>query len=244
MGSSDQEMPTRESSAYVSESEEWRTNLRGHRLVIELEGFSAWEFVLANFNGSQQSRYDLSTLRVTRHGGLAPSDLALQQALFSLVGAITVVAGHIEAEMKRIILVANEGTKTGFAEVSQTWTDLEKSLQKVAEGEGGLADRLRPVLAWGQEEKIKETRDNVVHSAWLLYDVGHIEASRFAHKSDGHSITATPEEFGGLAERMFEYLTRLQRVVSWPTAVLPPLPEGVPLLKVQMHPVVNAATAE
>lgn len=221
MSSEEPERPA-SASPYVSQTHEWTEGLGGYRVVVEAEGSPAWEFVLTGLAGPITT-YDLASLRMGRHGGSTLADEAHQQTLFSVLGAIAVAGGHIEAEMKRIILISNEGRKSGFDEVDLTWTDLEKELLRIAAGEGAVAQTLAPVLAWGLEHNIKTMRDHAVHSAWCLHDIGHVQAGRFQRKSSGASLQTTFDELTSTVADMFTYLDGLQRVVNWPTAVLPPL---------------------
>jgi len=155
--------------------------------------------------------------------------MAVHQSLFTLLGLVTLVSGHIELEMKRILLTANAEPEAGFSDVDLTWKRLEDKLAEVAEGDDPLARRLRPTLLWGLEMRLRERRNAVVHSAWSLYDVGHFEAARLPHKSDGETVLDDGNGLAELGVQLREYLNRLQRVVKWPILVLPPLGDNVPI---------------
>lgn len=216
-----------DSSPYVVADARWIDEVGGCHVRIEPDSFPAWEYSIRNLNGTP-GEFDMSTFRMMRHGGPHASDVTHHQTLFAAVGAVTVVSGHIEAEMKRILLVAADGSKTSFADVDLTWTDLEKGLEAVAaDPDLKFATRLHDVLEWGKSKKIKKRRHDVVHSAWTLYNIGHYEANRFARKTSGSMIVYSHEDIADLVTSMFEYLRWLQNIVRWPTAVLPPLPDGV-----------------
>lgn len=229
--------PTHQDSVYIAEAADWRAGYGGHLVTWQLPDVEPFEYILTNLNGPME-RYDVSTLRMVRHGGVHTADVALQQSLFTAIGAITVIAGHIEAEMKRIILVAEEGRKSGFAELGATWSGLEDQLWRHASSGSELAAKLRPALDWGRSRQVKEIRDQAVHSAWRLHSIGHIEACRFKHKSDGETlIDRDGSRLAANVETMFTYLHKLEDVVSWPTAVLPPLPVDAPHPTLVMEPV-------
>lgn len=189
-----------------------------------------WDLLVTGLSGPIE-RYDLATLRFTRDGGPHQADRAHQRALFTIVGALVVSAGHIEAEMKRIVLVHRGDPDSGFADVDDTWTSLERELRAIADGDGPLADPLGEALSWGEANRIKEIRDTAVHSSWCLYDLGHMHASRFKRKSDGQTRLASYQEVAEFVTTLREYANRLQRIVKWPVALLPPLPDRVPIVE-------------
>jgi hypothetical protein len=201
---------------------------------LEIEDYPPWEFLITNLAGPIE-RYDMSTLRMSRDGGPHEADLAHQRALFIMIGAIVVSAGHIEAEMKRIVLTHRANPDAGFADVDETWTSLELELIGIASGDSELAEPLSRVLAWGREKRVKDIRDTAVHSAWCLYDIGHLQASRFARKTDGQLRIARHQQLGDYVAVLREYANQLQRLVSWPQAVLPPLAPDAPILDFEVR---------
>lgn len=213
---------------------EWKSSHPGHLVHLEVEDYPPWEFLITNLVGPIE-RYDLSTLRMSRDGGPHEADVAHQNALFTMIGALVVSAGHIEAEMKRVLLTHRADPDTGFADVHETWTRLESELAKIAGGDSSLAEPLTQVLAWGRENRIKEIRDTAVHSAWCLFDIGHLEASRFARKTDGQSRMARHQQLGDYVAALREYVNQLQSLAKWPRAVLPPLPADSPVINVELR---------
>lgn len=221
-------------SPYIATDRSWSQSLIGHLVTFEIGGFPPYEGVLTDTTGALTT-YHLSGVRLKRQGGAHPADSAVQQALFVLLGAITLASGHVELEMKRILLTAREVPESGFADVDYTWKGLEDRLSRVAEAETDLARMLQPVLAWGAENRLRQRRNNAVHSAWALYELGHFEGARLAPKSDGASIVEDGRGLAETAELLREYCNRLQKVVRWPLLVLPPLGENVPIRKVNVR---------
>ncbi|WP_460798968.1 hypothetical protein [Nocardioides pacificus] len=224
-------------SPYVEKDASWRDGLGGEVFNVEVEDMPRWQCLLTIVEDPQE-RYDLSTFRVKRSGGATPGDHQYRQNVFVLVGAITVAAGHIEAEMKRIIVVAEESESAGFADVPSTWSGLVDRLTAIADGDGMLAEPLRAVLDWGAEQKVAEIRHAAVHSAWWVFDAGHVHRSRFKNKSNGSTQMGTWEQVAQQSETLFEYLDRLQTIVPWPMATLPPIDpdeQVVPDLRLEFH---------
>lgn len=219
---------TADDSRYLA-TPKWKEDHPGQMVHLEIEGYPPWEFLITNLTGPVE-RYDMSTLRMSRDGGPHEADFAHQRALFTMIGAMVVSAGHIEAEMKRIVLVDRAQPDAGFADVDETWTRLETELTGIANGDSELAEPLKQVLAWGRENHVKEIRDTAVHSAWCLYDIGHLQASRFARKTDGQSRVAQHQQLGDYVAVLREYANQLQSLASWPQAVLPPLPADAPVV--------------
>ena len=209
-------------SPYVEEDASWRDGLGGHLLNMQVEDMPHWQCLLT-ITDCPPEQCDLSTFRVKRSGGATPGDRQYRQNMFVLAGAMTIAAGHIEAEMKRIILVAEESESAGFADVPSTWSGLVDRLTAIADGDGVLAEPLRVILNWGREQQVTEIRHGAVHSAWWVFDPGHVHRSRFSHKSNGSTQMGTWEQVAQQADTLFEYLDRLQNLVPWPMATLPPI---------------------
>jgi hypothetical protein len=216
------------SSPYLIQDISWLKDLPdGHVVTMELEPADQvppFQYLLVGL-GTEQQSYNLATLRMHRAGGSNAADLALRRNLFTLVGAITVAGGHIEAEMKRIIIQAEEDRGATFVDVDETWTGLEKRLDAIATGDGPFAADVAAALEWGRKKGIKKTRDDAVHSTWCLYDVGTVQRSRFRRRTEDETHLGQLETFMSHVPKMFEYASRLSHIGSWPTAIFPPLPE-------------------
>jgi hypothetical protein len=198
-----------------------------------------WESFIVVPEGGALENYQLAGLRAKRHGGPHPSDYALQQALMQVLGAITLVSGHVELEMKRILLTAKAEPTAGFADVDLGWKQLGDKLAEVARGDSVLASKLLPVLRWAEDKDIRERRNTAIHSAWCLYEIGHIEGARLAHKSDGKTHIDEDGELAATVGILWEYLNRLQRVVQWPISIFPPLPADAPQRSVRSEVTVS-----
>jgi hypothetical protein len=170
------------------------------------------------------SSFDLSTLRLGRHGGMTNADRLFRARLNARIGAVTVAGGHVETAMKRLLLLLREESG-GFLQVDMTWTDLHKAL--AAECETPDLDqrgtRLARVLAWDDDKQVKRRRDNVVHAYWWSFDGCGVVRSRFHRRQNGQTMIGSMEELEEDAELLFEYADRLDDLLGedWPRAMLP-----------------------
>ena len=95
-------------SPYLSQDTSWLEGLPGgHLVTTQLDHVPHFHYLLVGL-GSEQESYNVATLRMHRVGGSNAADVVLRQNVFTLVGAMAVAGGHIEAEMKRIIIQAEE----------------------------------------------------------------------------------------------------------------------------------------
>lgn len=224
----DEAQPTSEDSPFICSDPTWWDDIPGTRMVWQMEGVLPWEVVLTGFTGPFEN-YQLAGLRMKRKGGPLPCDYQMHRVLFSVLGAITLVSGHIELEMKRILLTARAEPDSGFADVDLTWKKLEDALEVVAGDGSPLGDSLKPVLAWARDNRLRDRRNTAVHSAWSLYETGHIEGARLPHRSEGQTIIDAGGDLSKTVSLLWEYLNRLQALVKWPIAVLPSLSDDTPL---------------
>lgn len=178
-------------------------------------GHQSWYSTTENIEGrppltydlsipSSLSTVDLSSVRVGRHGGPTTEDEEFRQELFRRVGAVTVAGGHVETAMKRLLLILT-ATEGRFSLVDKTWTQLHQAL--VAEsinGEDGRRLALRSVLEWGDANRVKSRRDNVVHAYWWIYAGCGARRSRFYRKKDGSTILAELSDLEDDAALLFE----------------------------------------
>lgn len=172
------------------------------------------------------SEFHLSTVRLGRHGGVTDSDRIFRTHLYEQIGAGAVAGGHVETAMKRLLLLL-KGDGGHFSLVDKTWTDLHKAL--AAECAGPDADpcceRLRHALTWGEENRIKSRRDNVIHAYWWNFDGCGAVRSRFYRREDGTQMIGSLEDLERDAELIFEYASRLDDLLGeeWPRTMLPAL---------------------
>ncbi|MGW0915929.1 hypothetical protein ACWD1Z_29875 [Streptomyces sp. NPDC002784] len=191
-----------------------------YRLDAHFDGVPAFSMDVAL--PSARSEVDISTFRLDRHGGPDEADIAFRERLYRLIGAIVVAGGHVEASMKRLILLL-KGDQGGFSVVDKTWTDLHKMLLTQSRRSIPQASALATVLAWGEEHELKRRRDDVVHASWWHWDGVGVIRSRFFRKQDGTNIACTFEDLEDDAQLLFEYAHRLDSLLGadWPQARLP-----------------------
>ena len=171
---------------------------------------------------SSLTEFNLATVRVGRHGGPNDRDQAFRELLYPRIGAVTVAGGHVEAAMKRLlILLKKQGGK--FSLVDKVWSDLHKMLATESRRQGERQEALRPILQWALDNRLKERRDNVVHSYWWDFDGVAVTRSRFFRREDGANIVSTLEELDEDVNLLSEYARRLDGLLGedWPRAMLP-----------------------
>jgi hypothetical protein len=199
--------------------------VRGHKFwyktTIRMENGYQLDFDLTL--PSALSRFDLSTVRLGRHGGATGADQFFRARLNARIGAVTVAGGHAETAMKRLLLLLREESG-GFSLVDMTWTDLQRAL--MAECKGPNLDsrrtRLARILTWGEDKQVKRRRDNVVHAYWWYFDDCGAVRSRFHRRQDGEVMFGSIEDLEEDAELLFEYANRLDDLLGedWPRAML------------------------
>lgn len=96
------------------------------------------------------TNFDLSAIRVGRHGGPTGADRAFREQLFQVIGSITAAGGHIEAAMKRLLLTVEQHDSSKFALVDLQWGDLVKRLAKLCDDSDQTRRDLKAVLDWAQ----------------------------------------------------------------------------------------------
>ncbi|GHF78803.1 MULTISPECIES: hypothetical protein [Streptomyces] len=191
-----------------------------YRMDTHLDGGPSFSMDVAL--PSARPTADISTFRLGRHGGPNESDLAFRERLYSLIGAIVVAGGHVEAAMKRLILLL-KGDEGGFSVVDKTWTDLHKLLVTQSRRSIPQAAALAEVLKWGDDHELKRRRDDAVHASWWNWDGVGVIRSRFFRKQDGASIVGSFEGLEEDARLLFEYAQKLDVLLGadWPQARLP-----------------------
>jgi len=169
------------------------------------------------------SQLHLATVRVARRGGATEADHAFRAELFVRIGAVTAAGGHVEAAMKRLLLLLS-GKETRFSLVDDSWSELHRKLKERSTGDGPKRMEIARVLEWGEANRVKERRDNVVHAYWWLYDGCGVRASRFYRKEDGAVLIGTWQELDTSAQLLFQYADLLDQLLDedWSRALLPP----------------------
>jgi hypothetical protein len=168
-------------------------------------------------------QWDISTMRLGRHGGETAADHRFRQQLYQRIGAVTVAGGHAETAMKRLLLLLR-GDTAEFSKADKPWTTLHEKLADECTGEDARRKRLKRVLDWAEENRIRDRRHDVVHAYWWNLDGCGVVRSRFYHHDNGVTITGSFEELREDAELLFEFARRLDELLGedWPRAMLPP----------------------
>lgn len=174
---------------------------------------------------------NLSTVRVTRDAGITAADVVFQAQLFHRIGAIVVSGGHVETGMKRLLLLLTGRPSGQFSLVDANWSDLHKKLLRQCNGLDSRRNALHEVLKWGEDHRVKQRRDNVVHAHWWVFAGVGVRANRFHRRQDGRAVLGTMEELDETSALLSEYASRLDDLLGedWSRAILPRLPDSPPL---------------
>ena len=165
---------------------------------------------------------DLTALRVSRLGGPTESDLKFRAELFPVIGSITVAGGHIEAAMKRLLLILGH-KESLFSLADFQWGDLHKKLVAQCGGVDRQRRKLMDVLDWAERKNLRERRHTVVHGSWWLYSLDAALVSRWPRKQEGYVQIDSLENLRALEKQCWEFARKLDQLTgeSWPRAVLP-----------------------
>lgn len=157
------------------------------------------------------------TARIERDGGVNRVDHEFRRDLYFQIGRVTVAGGKAEAAMKRLTRILVGGDRT-FEGMKTTWTDLEANLRRLA------IDHLDILAAldWGVENRVKEIRDDVVHSEWWDLDGAQSTRNRML-KADAAPMMGRFETLIDHADIITEYAAKLDALVkeNWHTARFP-----------------------
>jgi hypothetical protein len=174
---------------------------------------------------SSMSDLDIATVRVGRRGGDTEPDRVFRRELFEVVGSIAVAAGHVEAAMKRLLLVLT-GERTVFAFVDFQWSDLHKRLMD--ECGSHRADerrqRLSELLTRAESERLAERRHTAVHGAWWVFAGCGARVSRWPRRASDAIIVGQLADWQQFAEKLWEYAASLDELLGddeWARAMLP-----------------------
>lgn len=195
-----------------------------YRTKVELDSGVAFEYELAFGEGT--SNVNLGSLMVDRIGGPSVADWRLREQLYYFIGMATVASGHVEAGMKRLLLVLN-GLDDHFSLVDHTWTDLVKKLTLAAADTiedqwVELRGQVRHELDLMERYKLKSYRDNIIHGYVWDYDMPMVLIGRFHRRSDGATLISSLDEIKRGAARLAVCATHLDQflVGIWPMAGL------------------------
>lgn len=165
---------------------------------------------------------EIPTVRVGRYGGPTPDDLQFREELYQAVGSVTVAGGHIEASMKRLLLILGD-SDTIFSLVDLQWADLHTRLLQECDDRDNRRRELRRALDWAERRELRERRHTVVHGAWWLFSGCGARVSRWPRRASGHVELGEMDELARLAVQCWELVRRLDELLGedWPRAMLP-----------------------
>lgn len=194
--------------------------------MLQNRRFPNFEYLISVGN-TEDSDVNAGTLTVGRIGGPSDRDRAQQERIYQAVGRATVASGHIEAGMKRLVIILRR-MKNKFSLVDKTWTGLERIPRKESERVipddeyAGLRRFVANELRLAEMYSLKAYRDNIVHGYIWDYDMPVLLVGRFKRHSDGATIVWTLEELETVAQRLYIYGLHLDELVHgiWPEALL------------------------
>ncbi|MCS5734272.1 hypothetical protein [Herbiconiux daphne] len=197
-----------------------------YRVTVRGEGVPSYEYMLS-MPATEDPSINASNAIVVRLGGPSQADRDRQAQIYAAVGRATVASGHIEAAMKRLVIVLRR-MKNSFALVDKTWTWLEDTLSKEADralpndDHAWLRKPLRIELDLAQKHGLKVLRDHIVHGSIWDYDMPAVLISRFDRKADGVTMQWRMEELEEAAVRLYIYGLRLDGLLHeiWAEAML------------------------
>ncbi|MEE6295713.1 hypothetical protein [Georgenia wangjunii] len=209
----------------------------GHAFVYQvredLEGRRGAEYELSL--PSSVKELSLSTMQIEgRIGGDTPADLMFREELFRWVGSVTVAGGHIEAAMKRLLLILT-GIGSRFRLVDYQWAELEKRLRKECDGSDERRRRLEEVLDWAERRNLRENRHTVVHGSWWLYAGVDLRVDRWPRKDEDRTILTDWKWIKTLSADCWSFADKIEKLVGddWSRAMIaaespPPTFGGTP----------------
>lgn len=192
----------------------------GWYVTEEIDGSLPFAYYLEVPTGF--SHVELSTLRVSRRREVTSSDIEYRETVFSLIGSITAAGGHIEASMKRLLLLLREN-EPFFEQADYQWQELENRLRKECGGTEDRRVRLRETLDWAQAENLRERRNTVVHGAWWLFDGCNGRISRWPRKAGSKILVGSGlTQWRALADLCWQFAQQLDDLIGedWPRAIL------------------------
>ncbi|GAB2447656.1 hypothetical protein HD599_001642 [Conyzicola lurida] len=171
------------------------------------------------------NKWELGEARISRIGGRAPSDVDFRNLLYTRIGASAVAGGRIEAAMKRLILHMSGTLEPAFADAEDQWLTLEKKLRAAAMAVGERAADVIEVLDWGQANKIREIRNDMIHAYWWDYSNVGITRGRVHRDGTSEVILMTPEQLDSDCGKLQNYAEALDSAMDgiWLNIYLPRL---------------------
>ncbi|ASR55640.1 hypothetical protein [Cellulomonas sp. PSBB021] len=132
-------------------------------------------YTLVDPVGVRPGGTDLRTALVQRAGGPDDGDRRYRHELHQRVGRVVVAGAHVEAALKRLLVVTS--VRESFREANYDWAVLEVELRKALREAGGAlsAEALEHVgllLDGADRAGLRELRNQVVHSEWVCPEFG------------------------------------------------------------------------
>jgi len=192
-------------------------------MTIEEKPESGRQTIRASLNIPGLDSWELGEARVSRIGGRNQQDAAFQTWLYAHVGAAAVAGGRIEAAMKRLILSMSGTLDPAFADAEDQWAGLEKKLRVAASAKGERATDVIEALDWGQENKVRETRNDIIHAYWWDYADAGITRGRVHRDGTSELIIITPQQLVDDVDKLQRYADALDSVMDhiWLNIYLP-----------------------
>lgn len=158
-----------------------------------------------------------------RDDGDTPDDLVFREDLYRLVGSITVAGGHIEAALKRHLLVLTSAGED-FRLVDYSWSELEKKLRKECDSTMPRQKSLRRLIDAAQKHQLVQHRHTVVHGLWDLYAGRGVRVGRWPRGEEERIYLSDFDWLKDVNTRCWVYATRLNDLLGkdWTRAILPP----------------------
>jgi hypothetical protein len=200
-----------------------------HIMSIELEPDSGGQNIEASVVIPGADSWDLGEARVSRIGGRTPQDLHFRHQLFSRIGSATVAGGRIEAAMKRLILHMSGTLEPRFADSNELWSKLDKKLRQAAADIGERAADVIKVLDWGQDNNVRDIRNDIVHAYWWDYSGVGITRGRVHMDGTSEMILISLEQFEQDCAKLEAYADMLDSAMDglWLNIYLPRQPAHI-----------------
>ena len=205
-------------------SDSWPPDGHSHVYRVQSsEGLLDFEMTVPR----NMTEIDLATVRLARKGGPNAADYEFREKLYRIIGSITVAGSHVEAAMKRLLVILT-GTRTVFEVVDYQWADLHKKLLGECDGSDQRRRDLRKTLEWSEKHDLRERRNTAVHGAWWVFAGPGVRVSRWPRRDHGAMIEVDLDTWSATAAKSWELVRRLDDLLGeeWPRAMLPAEPAG------------------
>jgi len=145
-------------------------------------------------------------------------------AMFAGVGAVVVAGGHVEWELRRLLLWVRGKGPHHLPEVTRhLWSTLVQKIRAEA-GQSTNATDVLAVLDWADQADLMKLRNMVVHAYWWVTPGQGIRANRHEKGGSGYILSGTPADLTQIADKLFTFAQRLREASSpddrWPEAFL------------------------